>query len=203
MRKLRCREGTCPGSRSQWAVGPRNLLHAAPPLGLLVYHPPSGLPGVLRQCPDQPEADPGLPDGVAQPCPPHATGLSRARRAGSRPAPHSLALGAVAIHAVLDGLVAGLAQCPAGHLHCQAGLRAPLDGPLQPPAVPFWAERPREMGKETQDGKGTERQVIWLVLQWLVSAPTPRPSNSYHLPHLYPPSWGSHALHTHPTSSVT
>lgn len=69
-------------------------------------------------------------------------------------APHSLALRAVAVHAVLDGLVAGLAQRPAGHLHRQARLRAPLDGPLQPPAVPFWAERPREVGKQTWGGRG-------------------------------------------------
>lgn len=50
-------------------------------------------------------------------------------------APHSLALRAIAIHAVFDGLMAGLAQRPAGHLHGQSRLCAPLNGTLQPPAV--------------------------------------------------------------------
>lgn len=56
---------------------------------------------------------------------------------GQMRTPYLLALRTVAVHAVLDGLVAGLAQCPAGHLHSQACLCAPLDGSLQPPAVPF------------------------------------------------------------------
>lgn len=48
---------------------------------------------------------------------------------------YSLALGAVAVHAVLYRLVAGLADGPAGHLHGQTRLCAPLDAPLQFPAL--------------------------------------------------------------------
>lgn len=48
---------------------------------------------------------------------------------------YSLALGAVAVHAVLYGLVAGLADGPTGHLHSQARLCAPLDASLQLPAL--------------------------------------------------------------------
>lgn len=127
--------------------------------------------------PHQPEAEPGLLEGVALPLPPYTTGPAKPGGLAVGGAPHSLALGAVAIHAVLNGLVAGLAQRPAGHLHRQAGLRAPLDGPLQPPAVPFWAERPREMGRKRYRVGRDKEQVIWLVLWWLVIAqcrpPTP------------------------------
>lgn len=48
---------------------------------------------------------------------------------------YSLALGAVAVHAVLYGLVAGLADRPAGHLDRQTRLCAPLDASLQLPAL--------------------------------------------------------------------
>lgn len=41
----------------------------------------------------------------------------------------SLALRAVAVHAVLDGLVADLPDGAARHVHGQARLRAPLDAP--------------------------------------------------------------------------
>lgn len=39
----------------------------------------------------------------------------------------SLSLRAIAVHAVLDGLMAGLAHGPAGHLHGQPRLRAALN----------------------------------------------------------------------------
>ena len=103
-------------------------------------------PGAQSEHPSWPKADPGLLEGTAPSLPP--TPPPRQLRA-----PHSLALGAVAVHAVLNGLVAGLAQGPAGHLHSQASLRAPLDGPLQPPAVPFRAEWSRETGRETWGGR--------------------------------------------------
>lgn len=48
---------------------------------------------------------------------------------------YSLALGAVAVHAVLYGLVARLADRPARHLHGQTRLCAPLDASLQLPAL--------------------------------------------------------------------
>ncbi len=47
---------------------------------------------------------------------------------------YSLALGAVAVHAVLYRLVAGLADGPTGHLYCQTRLCAPLNASLQLPA---------------------------------------------------------------------
>ena len=115
------------------------------------FTPPQRILG-FHHLPSKAEDDPGLLEGTAPSLPP--TPHSRRLRA-----PHSLALGAVAVHAVLNGLVAGLAQGPAGHLHCQAGLRAPLDGPLQPPAVPFRAEWSREMGRETRDGKERRDQA--------------------------------------------
>lgn len=75
-------------------------------------------------------------------------------------APHSLALRAIAIHAVLDGLMAGLAQCPAGHLHGQSCLCAPLNGTLQPPAVCCWAQGPREMGRDMGRERDRERSCL-------------------------------------------
>lgn len=157
--------------------------------------------------PHQPEAEPELLEGVALPLPPYTTGPAKPGGLAVGGAPHSLALGAVAIHAVLNGLVAGLAQRPAGHLHRQAGLRAPLDGPLQPPAVPFWAERPREMGRKRYR-VGRDKETSHLVSVMVagdcpVSAPNSRtPNSSFHLPHQYPTPWGSPAFHTHPTGST-
>lgn len=63
----------------------------------------------------------------------------------------SLALRAVAVHAVLDGLVADLPDGAARHVHSQARLRAPLDAPPQPAAlgVHYRVTRPqRETEKE-------------------------------------------------------
>lgn len=54
---------------------------------------------------------------------------------------HSLALGAIAVHAVLNGLVAGLAHRAAGHLHSQTRLRAALDVSPQFPALSICAQR--------------------------------------------------------------
>lgn len=48
---------------------------------------------------------------------------------------YSLALGAVAVHAVLYRLVARLADGPTRHLHGQTRLRAPLDASLELPAL--------------------------------------------------------------------
>lgn len=124
-------------------------------------HSPSGLccytvsllkmgdePGALSWRLHSLELPQGSQRGCSVPPVPHH---KRIQEPGGLVAPHLLALRAIAVHAVLNGLVAGLAQRPAGHLHCQARLRAPLDGPLQPPAV-SWAKRPREMGRETQVG---------------------------------------------------
>lgn len=47
----------------------------------------------------------------------------------------SLALGAVTVHAILNGLVADLPEGPARHINGQTRLRAPLDGPPQPAAL--------------------------------------------------------------------
>lgn len=60
---------------------------------------------------------------------------------------YSLALGAVAVHAVLYRLVAGLADSPTGHLYSQTRLCAPLDASLQLPALCIHC---RETGKHTQ-----------------------------------------------------
>lgn len=51
------------------------------------------------------------------------------------PQKDSLALGAVTVHAVLDGLVADLPDGAARHVHGQARLCAPLDAPPQPAAL--------------------------------------------------------------------
>lgn len=48
---------------------------------------------------------------------------------------YSLALRAVAVHAVLYGLVAGLANGPTGHLYSQTCFCAPLDASFQLPAL--------------------------------------------------------------------
>lgn len=48
---------------------------------------------------------------------------------------YSLALGAVAVHAVLYRLVARLADGPTRHLHGQTRLRAPLDASFELPAL--------------------------------------------------------------------
>lgn len=48
---------------------------------------------------------------------------------------HSLALGAVAVHAVLYRLVARLADGATRHLHGQTRLRAPLDASFELPAL--------------------------------------------------------------------
>lgn len=48
-----------------------------------------------------------------------------------------LSLGPVAVHAVLDGLVAGLTDGPAGHFDSQPRFCAPLDGSLESPTIPI------------------------------------------------------------------
>lgn len=72
----------------------------------------------------------------------------------------SLALGAVAVHAVLYGLVAGLADGAAGHLHSQPGLRAPLDGSLQPSALRVYCRETHRHSPNPQRSTALLRQTL-------------------------------------------
>lgn len=68
-----------------------------------------------------------------------------------------LSLRAVAVHAAVGGLPAGLPSHPAPHLHRQARLCAPLDGAAQLLASCFCAHRHTQ---EKKEGEGEERGQI-------------------------------------------
>ena len=79
----------------------------------------------------------------------------------SRISPHSLPLGAVAVHAAVGGLPAGLPGHPAPHLHGQACLRAALDGAAQLLTARFWSGE-REKRKPLFRGECSERyRPLW------------------------------------------
>lgn len=61
---------------------------------------------------------------------------------------YSLALGAVAVHAVLYGLVAGLSDGPTGHLYSQTRLCAPLDASLQLPAFCIYCRQKTQINSK-------------------------------------------------------
>lgn len=77
-----------------------------------------------------------------------------------------LALGAVAVHAVLYRLVAGLADGAAGHLHSQAGLRAPLDGSLQPSALRVYCRETHTSAPQTLRRAARRCVQMWTVHIW-------------------------------------
>ena len=66
-----------------------------------------------------------------------------------------LSLGAVAVHAAVCGLPAGLPSHPAPHLHRQARLRAPLDGAAQLLAPCFCPMKATRGGRE-EGGRAME-----------------------------------------------
>lgn len=67
-----------------------------------------------------------------------------------------LSLGAVAVHASVCGLPAGLSSHPASHLHRQACLCAPLDSAAQLFTSRFWTQ---SYTHDTNDREG-ERRIV-------------------------------------------
>lgn len=91
---------------------------------------------------------------------------------------YSLSFWAVAVHAVLDGLVAGLANSPAGHLHRQTRFGAPLDASLQLPAISLHCREPnrakmkwiqRQMKDAAARGENTNGPSVALAYHKLKS----------------------------------
>lgn len=73
---------------------------------------------------------------------------------------HSLALRAVAVHAVLYRLVAGLADGPTWHLHGQTRLCAPLDASLQLPALCVHCREKKKQKNIQIHSAATETQIF-------------------------------------------
>jgi hypothetical protein len=74
---------------------------------------------------------------------------------------HLLSLGAVAVHAAVGGLPAGLPSHPAPHLYGQARLCAPLHGAAKLLPTGFWTEqrdRAGEGGRERDRERDRERE---------------------------------------------
>lgn len=90
-----------------------------------------------------------------------------------------LSLRSVAVHAVLDGLMARLSDCPAWHLHSESRLGAALNTPSELPTVRIWGAN--RISPETC--RNTQYRVGWSSLEsWFTWIPGQRNKDSTTLP---------------------